>query len=165
MHFFTSHVRKDQGILPFWTLLFPLHLNLLFVKGGFKIIAQPASYIQAHSRSEKEGTATKAAAPPADHRGQPHRWPRGHQELIPWGQGRMKGFPVSQHNSLAHSKATASMPRSALNLSQERNTQQPKQHFFFSFFLSRKRDGFRNNCTVLQTLFFAACFGCQHSQR
>lgn len=45
----------------------------------------------------------------------------------------MKGFPLSQHYSLAHSKATASMPRSALNLSQGRNTQQPKQHFIFFF--------------------------------
>lgn len=33
------------------------------------------------------------------------------------------------------------------------------------FFLSRKHDGFRSNCAVLQTLFLAACFGCQHFQR
>lgn len=39
MHF-TSHIRNDQGFSLFWTLLFPLRLNLPYVKGEFKIISR-----------------------------------------------------------------------------------------------------------------------------
>lgn len=127
-----------------------LKVNLRLYPGSWQIWRGRYHHKHRSSPSRSQGTAPQVTQGP----------PRADT----LGSGKDDGFPTkpallsgTQQSHGKHAKVCTEF------VTRKKHTT-TKTTFYF-FFLSRKPDGFRSNCAVLQTLFLAACFGCQHSQR